>query len=87
MKGYGRILLAEALARHAALFPGQPNRIGAQQRLEKFYREFGFETGPGKSALTSDDFPTPEGPLSAEVVPASTSWSSRIPTFPFTLVR
>jgi ElaA protein len=43
-EGYGRILMAEALRRHAALHPGLSNRIGAQQRLEKFYRDFGFET-------------------------------------------
>ena len=55
MRGYGRILLAEALARHAAMFPGQPNRIGAQQRLEKFYREFGFETV--SDVYIEDDIP------------------------------
>jgi ElaA protein len=43
-KGYGRLLMAEALRRHDALYPGQPNRIGAQQRLERFYQEFGFAT-------------------------------------------
>jgi ElaA protein len=26
------------------LYPGLPNRIGAQARLEKFYRGFGFVT-------------------------------------------
>ena len=55
MKGYGRILLAEALARHATLFPGQPNRIGAQQRLEKFYQAFGFKTV--SDVYTEDDIP------------------------------
>ncbi len=44
LKGYGRVLMAEALRRHDALFPGRPNRIGAQARLENFYREFGYET-------------------------------------------
>jgi ElaA protein len=43
-EGYGKILMAEALRRHDALYPGVPNRIGAQQRLEHFYREFGYET-------------------------------------------
>ena len=43
-KGYGKFLMAEALTRHEQLYPGQSNRIGAQQRLEKFYREFGFKT-------------------------------------------
>ncbi len=42
--GYGRVLLAEALARHDALYPSLANRIGAQARLEKFYQDFGFET-------------------------------------------
>ena len=55
LKGYGKILLTEALARHAALFPGQANRIGAQQRLEKFYREFGFETV--SAMYIEDDIP------------------------------
>ncbi len=44
LEGYGKILMAEALRRHDALYPDLPNRIGAQQRLEKFYRAFGFET-------------------------------------------
>ena len=54
-KGYGKILLAEALARHVALFPGQPNRIGAQQRLEKFYQGFGFSTV--SDVYIEDDIP------------------------------
>ena len=44
LKGYGRVLMAEAVKRHESLTPGQPNRIGAQQRLEKFYEGFGFKT-------------------------------------------
>ena len=44
LKGYGKVLMAEALARHEQVHPGQPNRIGAQQRLEKFYLGFGFKT-------------------------------------------
>jgi len=40
--GLGRQLMAEALARAAALHPGQAIRIGAQHRLEKFYADFGF---------------------------------------------
>ncbi len=43
-KGYGRVLMAEAVQRHQSLYPGQPNRIGAQQRLERFYEDFGFRT-------------------------------------------
>ena len=36
--------MREALARTAALYPGRAVRIGAQQRLERFYAEFGFRT-------------------------------------------
>jgi ElaA protein len=43
-KGLGRMLMAEAIARTGVLHPGHAIRIGAQQRLEKFYREFGFNT-------------------------------------------
>ncbi len=42
--GYGKVLMAEAVRRHENLYPAQPNRIGAQQRLEKFYQGFGFKT-------------------------------------------
>jgi ElaA protein len=40
--GVGKLLMAEACARHDALFVGQPNRIGAQAHLQKFYEGFGF---------------------------------------------
>ena len=40
----GRAAMREALARTAALYPGRAVRIGAQQRLERFYAEFGFRT-------------------------------------------
>ena len=43
-KGFGKTLMAEALRRHEQLYPGHANRIGAQQRLEKFYLDFGFRT-------------------------------------------
>jgi ElaA protein len=42
--GLGRVLMKEALARSDALWPGQPVRIGAQHRLEKFYQSLGFTT-------------------------------------------
>ncbi len=42
--GYGKQLMREALMRHDDLYPGLANRIGAQQRLEKFYGELGFAT-------------------------------------------
>jgi ElaA protein len=44
LSGYGKVLMREACTRHEALYPGQPNRIGAQARLERFYRGFGFVT-------------------------------------------
>ena len=44
MKGFGKLLMAEAVRRHEVLYPGQANRIGAQHRLEKFYQTFGFTT-------------------------------------------
>ena len=42
--GMGRALMAEALRRAASLWPGEPIRIGAQQRLERFYQSLGFVT-------------------------------------------
>ncbi len=42
--GRGRELMRQALARAEKLWPGRAIRIGAQQRLEKFYEEFGFVT-------------------------------------------
>ena len=41
-KGLGRLLMAEAVGRAQALWPGAPLRIGAQLYLDKFYGEFGF---------------------------------------------
>ena len=51
-RGYGKVLMAEAIARHDELYPGRANRIGAQQRLERFYQDFGFETA---SAVYMED--------------------------------
>lgn len=42
--GLGRQLMNEAIARSDALWPGQPVRIGAQHRLERFYESLGFAT-------------------------------------------
>lgn len=42
--GLGRAAMREALGRAALLYPGQALRIGAQQRLERFYAELGFRT-------------------------------------------
>ena len=41
-KGLGRELMAEAMRRAHALWPGQALRIGAQVYLDRFYGEFGF---------------------------------------------
>ncbi|MFT6407070.1 MAG: ElaA protein [Arenicella sp.] len=40
----GQSLMEAALAEMARLYPGQAIKIGAQQHLEKFYNELGFET-------------------------------------------
>ncbi|MGZ5040347.1 MAG: GNAT family N-acetyltransferase [Usitatibacter sp.] len=40
--GLGRELMREVLARADTLWPGRAIRIGAQQRLERFYEDFGF---------------------------------------------
>lgn len=42
--GIGKALMAEALRRIDMLVPGQPIKIAAQRRLEKFYQDFGFRT-------------------------------------------
>jgi ElaA protein len=42
--GAGRELMQEALRRAEKLFPGKAIRIGAQQRLERFYHSLGFAT-------------------------------------------
>jgi ElaA protein len=42
--GLGRLLMVEAIRRARALWPGRAIRIGAQQRLERFYRSLGFVT-------------------------------------------
>ncbi len=41
-QGLGQQLVAEALQRCATTWPGQPNRISAQQYLLQFYQGFGF---------------------------------------------
>jgi ElaA protein len=42
--GIGRQLVAEGIRRAEAQHPGHRIRIGAQQRLERFYQGFGFAT-------------------------------------------
>ena len=43
-KGIGRMLLSEGVARASNAYPGSAIRIAAQQYLERFYSDFGFET-------------------------------------------
>jgi ElaA protein len=45
--GLGRELMKRSIERSDALWPGLPVRIGAQQRLERFYQSLGFETASG----------------------------------------
>lgn len=40
--GLGHVLMAEGLRRCALAWPGQANRIGAQARLQGFYRGHGY---------------------------------------------
>jgi len=42
--GLGRTLMVEGLACAGRMWPGQPIRIAAQQRLETFYASLGFRT-------------------------------------------
>jgi ElaA protein len=42
--GLGRVLMVEAIRRGRELWPGAAIRIGAQQRLERFYQSLGFVT-------------------------------------------
>jgi ElaA protein len=42
--GVGRLLVAQGLAQAERRHPGHACRIGAQQRLERFYASFGFRT-------------------------------------------
>jgi ElaA protein len=41
-EGWGRQVMAEAMARVPVLFPGLPVRISAQAYLQRFYESFGF---------------------------------------------
>lgn len=42
--GIGKALMVRSLEALHAHWPGQPIRLSAQQYLERFYREFGFES-------------------------------------------
>lgn len=65
--GYGRALMAEALAQAARLWPGRALRIGAQRYLERFYGEFGFVTA--SEPYDEDGIPHVEMVRAASVVP------------------
>ncbi len=62
--GLGRLLVAESVARARILFPGEALRIGAQQRLERFYAGFGFRTD--SAMYLEDDIPHVEMRLGPE---------------------
>lgn len=54
-KGIGRKLMQRSLAETEKRFPGRAIRISAQQYLERFYTELGFETVRGP--YLEDDIP------------------------------
>ncbi|GAB3103286.1 GNAT family N-acetyltransferase [Aestuariicella hydrocarbonica] len=54
-KGIGKQLLNKAIEFSDVEFPGLSIRISAQQHLEKFYREFGFE--PVSAPYDEDGIP------------------------------
>jgi ElaA protein len=54
-KGIGRELMHRSLLETDKRFPGQAIRISAQQYLERFYTELGFETVSGP--YLEDDIP------------------------------
>jgi len=53
--GLGRALMREGVARCEAAWPRRPIRISAQSRLQRFYREFGFQ--PVGDEYLEDDIP------------------------------
>ena len=63
-KGLGRELMVRAIAAIEERYPNQPIRISAQQYLERFYRELGFETV--SEPYLEDDIPHLEMLRSAE---------------------
>jgi len=42
-KDYGRVLMRQAIREVEQHYPNQPIKIGAQERLEKFYTSLGFK--------------------------------------------
>ena len=65
--GTGRALMVEALRRAEKLFPGRRIRIGAQQRLERFYQSLGFVTD--SAPYDEDGIPHVEMVRPASVIP------------------
>ena len=53
--GAGRALVREGMQGCLRYWPGRAVRISAQARLQRFYREFGFETVSGE--YLEDDIP------------------------------
>ena len=65
--GVGRALMQEALRQAEKLWPGKALRIGAQQRLESFYRSLGFATA--SAPYDEDGIPHVEMVRPASTVP------------------
>lgn len=65
--GVGRALMEEALRQAEKLWPGKALRIGAQQRLEAFYRSLGFATA--SAPYDEDGIPHVEMVRPASTVP------------------
>ena len=68
--GAGRELMREALRHTDRLWPGKAVRIGAQARLEKFYRDFGFVTA--SAPYIEDGIPHLEMLRPASTIPENT---------------
>jgi ElaA protein len=56
--GLGRVMMAEAVRRCDAAWPGRANRISAQAHLARFYGEFGF--APVGEPYLEDNIPHQE---------------------------
>jgi ElaA protein len=55
--GLGKGLMYEGIRQCRRLFPGQPIRISAQQYLERFYAELGFQTKREGNPYAEDGIP------------------------------
>jgi ElaA protein len=63
----GRVLMIEAIRAGRGLWPGRAIRIGAQQRLERFYQSLGFVTD--SAPYDEDGIPHIEMVLAPEETP------------------